>query len=241
MLKIKIKDAFISIKNGANIKQDKSSGGIPITRIETIVDNKIDIELVTLAEIANCIALNKPLEKTLRTEFVRVLKLASDRAVFYQDGDLDQRDFDYEQARNKVRDFILNLDYETKQQFKVNLGDIWLDGLIHSFSSVLGINSSEIATNIINNERILANNKFPNQGANTFEWGSFKRGLKKDILGLSSLLYDMDLTDNQKENLVDYLKATILLARCLRVSETVDLGKFENSLVSLEIDNKTDT
>lgn len=51
MLKIKIKDAFISIKNGANIKQDKSSGGIPITRIETIVDNKIDIERLGFANI----------------------------------------------------------------------------------------------------------------------------------------------------------------------------------------------
>tara|TARA_R110002124_G_scaffold169256_7_gene336861 strand:+ start:6967 stop:8856 length:1890 start_codon:yes stop_codon:yes gene_type:complete len=44
MKAMKIKDVFHSIKNGANIKQDKSSGGIPITRIETIVDNKFDIK-----------------------------------------------------------------------------------------------------------------------------------------------------------------------------------------------------
>ena len=39
---LKIKDAFFLIKNGANMKQDKASGGIPITRIESIVDNKFD-------------------------------------------------------------------------------------------------------------------------------------------------------------------------------------------------------
>jgi type I restriction enzyme, S subunit len=44
MRTLKIKEVFHSIKNGANIKQDKSSGGIPITRIETIVDCKFDFE-----------------------------------------------------------------------------------------------------------------------------------------------------------------------------------------------------
>lgn len=48
---LKIKEAFIGIRNGANIKQDKSSGGIPITRIETIAENSIDLTRLGYANI----------------------------------------------------------------------------------------------------------------------------------------------------------------------------------------------
>lgn len=34
--KKKIEDCFISIKNGANVRQEKNAGGLPITRIETL-------------------------------------------------------------------------------------------------------------------------------------------------------------------------------------------------------------
>ena len=51
MRKVKIKDVFHSIRNGANIKQDKSSGGIPITRIETIYENEISLERLGYAGI----------------------------------------------------------------------------------------------------------------------------------------------------------------------------------------------
>jgi len=33
---------FYFIRNGMNIKQDKSSEGLPITRIETIADARVD-------------------------------------------------------------------------------------------------------------------------------------------------------------------------------------------------------
>lgn len=50
---VKIKDVFISIKNGASIQQDKLSGGIPITRIESISNNIIDLEKLGYAGIIN--------------------------------------------------------------------------------------------------------------------------------------------------------------------------------------------
>jgi len=51
MKSFKIKEAFHSIRNGANIKQDKSSGGIPVTRIETISESTIDLEKLGYAGI----------------------------------------------------------------------------------------------------------------------------------------------------------------------------------------------
>lgn len=53
MKRLKIKDAFHSIRNGANIKQDKSSGGIPITRIESISDSEIDLNKLGYAGIVD--------------------------------------------------------------------------------------------------------------------------------------------------------------------------------------------
>lgn len=47
----KINDLFYLIRNGANIKQTSDKSGIPITRIETIVDNKIDYKRVGYADI----------------------------------------------------------------------------------------------------------------------------------------------------------------------------------------------
>ena len=40
--KSSMKDAFVSIRNGANIKQGQIQGGLPITRIETISDGIVD-------------------------------------------------------------------------------------------------------------------------------------------------------------------------------------------------------
>jgi type I restriction enzyme, S subunit len=53
MKRLKIKDAFHSIRNGANIKQDKSLGGIPITRIESISDSVIDLNKLGYAGIVD--------------------------------------------------------------------------------------------------------------------------------------------------------------------------------------------
>lgn len=53
MKSFKIKEAFHSIRNGANIKQDKSSGGIPVTRIETISESTIDLEKLGYAGITD--------------------------------------------------------------------------------------------------------------------------------------------------------------------------------------------
>lgn len=53
MRTVKIKDLFHSIHNGANIKQDKSRSGIPITRIETILNNEISFDRMGYAGIEN--------------------------------------------------------------------------------------------------------------------------------------------------------------------------------------------
>lgn len=49
----KLDDIFLVIRNGANIKQTPNKAGKPITRIETIVDNKIDLTRVGYADILN--------------------------------------------------------------------------------------------------------------------------------------------------------------------------------------------
>ncbi|MDB9380922.1 restriction endonuclease subunit S [Nodularia spumigena CS-584] len=49
----KLDDIFLVIRNGANIKQTPNKTGKPITRIETIVDNKIDLTRVGYADILN--------------------------------------------------------------------------------------------------------------------------------------------------------------------------------------------
>jgi len=49
----KLDDIFPVIRNGANIKQTPNKAGKPITRIETIVDNKIDLNRVGYADILN--------------------------------------------------------------------------------------------------------------------------------------------------------------------------------------------
>ena len=48
-----IDECFWGIQNGANIKQSKSSGGVPITRIETIADNKFNRDRVGYAGITD--------------------------------------------------------------------------------------------------------------------------------------------------------------------------------------------
>jgi type I restriction enzyme S subunit len=53
MKSFKIKEAFHSIRNGANIKQDKISGGIPVTRIETISESTIDLDKLGYAGITD--------------------------------------------------------------------------------------------------------------------------------------------------------------------------------------------
>ena len=47
----KFKDAFPFIKNGANIKQDKNAGGIPITRIETLAGGEFNTSRLGYANI----------------------------------------------------------------------------------------------------------------------------------------------------------------------------------------------
>lgn len=49
----KLDDIFLVIRNGANIKQTPNKAGKPITRIETVVDNKIDLTRVGYADILN--------------------------------------------------------------------------------------------------------------------------------------------------------------------------------------------
>ena len=48
---VRLDDCFTHIKNGATIKQDKSLGGIPITRIETIANYSVDREKMGYAGI----------------------------------------------------------------------------------------------------------------------------------------------------------------------------------------------
>lgn len=51
MKRIKIGQAFSTIRNGASIKQDKLVDGVPITRIETIVDGLIDLNRLGYASV----------------------------------------------------------------------------------------------------------------------------------------------------------------------------------------------
>jgi hypothetical protein len=143
------------------------------------LDIKIDVDLDVLAEIANCIALNKPLNKSLKNELVKILKVGENRVDFYQDGPSIRHDFDYEQARGKIRNYILSLDQETKQLFRVNLESIWSDDMVRNFSSAIGDNLPSLTNFFINKERILANNKLPKQNADDSEWNSFRQGVKK--------------------------------------------------------------
>ena len=48
---VRLGEAFLSINNGANIKQHPSKGGYPITRIETIADSYIDRERMGYGDI----------------------------------------------------------------------------------------------------------------------------------------------------------------------------------------------
>jgi hypothetical protein len=195
------------------------------------LDLKIDTELSTLADIANCISLNKPLSKSLKIEFIRLLNLAENRVVFYQDGPSSKGDFSLEQARSKIKNYISSIDHDTRQQLKVNLSGLWSDSMIRDYANVLKISTSDISNTFINKERILASNKLPKQNANRNEWNSFRQGIKKDILGDSSLLYELNLTNTQRNKILVYLRANLLLAKCLRISDMVDITKFENSLL----------
>ena len=47
----KLEDICVFIRNGANIKNDKQKKGIPITRIETISDGKVNEEKMGYADI----------------------------------------------------------------------------------------------------------------------------------------------------------------------------------------------
>lgn len=47
----RIKDCFPIIRNGASVKQDKATGGIPITRIESIYESNLDLERLGYAGI----------------------------------------------------------------------------------------------------------------------------------------------------------------------------------------------
>ncbi|MBS1780242.1 MAG: restriction endonuclease subunit S [Bacteroidetes bacterium] len=51
MRKEKIGNIFLSIRNGANIQQDKIADGVPITRIETIADGTIDLNRLGYANV----------------------------------------------------------------------------------------------------------------------------------------------------------------------------------------------
>ncbi len=51
MEKVKLGDACVFIRNGANIKNDKGKSGIPITRIETIANGVIDEDSLGYANI----------------------------------------------------------------------------------------------------------------------------------------------------------------------------------------------
>lgn len=48
---VKIGDSFISIKNGANIKQTKGAGGVPITRIETLSNGRFNSDRLGYANV----------------------------------------------------------------------------------------------------------------------------------------------------------------------------------------------
>jgi type I restriction enzyme S subunit len=48
---VTVEDAFEFVRNGKSVKQDKSSGGLPITRIETIADGTIDGARVGYADL----------------------------------------------------------------------------------------------------------------------------------------------------------------------------------------------
>ncbi len=116
------------------------------------LDTRIDVDLSTLAEIANCIALNKPLNKSLKNELVRLLRMGKDRLEFHQENFSNESDFSYEQARTNIRNYILSLDHETKQQFKVDLGNIWSDSMVRELANILNASLSTIATTMINRE-----------------------------------------------------------------------------------------
>ena len=49
----KLGDCFISINNGANIKQVKGAKGIPITRIETLSNDKFNRGKMGYADISD--------------------------------------------------------------------------------------------------------------------------------------------------------------------------------------------
>ena len=51
MTEIRFGDIFEFIRNGLSVKQDKSGSGLPITRIETIWNAKIDANRVGYADI----------------------------------------------------------------------------------------------------------------------------------------------------------------------------------------------
>lgn len=51
MMKEKIGNCFPYIKNGLNIKQDKNKGGIPITRIETLSNDRFNRDKMGYADI----------------------------------------------------------------------------------------------------------------------------------------------------------------------------------------------
>lgn len=58
----KVEDLFLHIRNGMNIKQQMDAGGLPITRIETIANAEINLELVGRADITKEQARNYLLE-----------------------------------------------------------------------------------------------------------------------------------------------------------------------------------
>ena len=53
MREISIEDCFTEIRNGANIKQGIIDGGYPITRIETLSNDKFNRERMGYAGISN--------------------------------------------------------------------------------------------------------------------------------------------------------------------------------------------
>lgn len=59
----RIENIFPIIRNGANISQNKSDGGIPITRIESIFENQLDFKKLGYAGIENDIFRNYYLEE----------------------------------------------------------------------------------------------------------------------------------------------------------------------------------